>query len=81
VDIAGYPWEVSIAKEAPDDSALNHIRAPISSAVQIGNRVRVQVGGLVAEVTTTSVGRLALAEGEVVVATFKAAGTRLVARA
>jgi hypothetical protein len=67
-------------REAPDDSALNHVRAPISSAVQIGNRVRVQVGGLVAEVTTTSVERLAREEGEAVVATFKAAATRLVPR-
>ena len=81
VDVAVYPWEVSIAREAADDSALNHVRAPITSAVQVGNRVRIQVGALVAEVTAASVERLALEEGEVVVATFKAAATRLVVRA
>jgi molybdopterin-binding protein len=48
--------------------------------VQVGNRVRIQVGSLVAEVTAASVERLALREGEHVVATFKAAATRLVAR-
>jgi molybdenum ABC transporter ATP-binding protein len=80
VDIAVYPWEVSIAREPTHDSALNHVRGPITSAVQIGNRVRVQVGALVAEVTTTSVERLDLKEGELVVASFKAAATRLVVR-
>ena len=80
VHVAVYPWEVSIAREAPDDSALNHVRAPITSLVPVGNRARIQVGALVAEVTTASVERLDLDEGEVVVASFKAAATRLVAR-
>jgi molybdate transport system ATP-binding protein len=79
VHVAVYPWEVSIAREAPDDSALNHVRGPITSLVTVGNRARVQVGGLVGEVTTASVERLGLEEGEVVVASFKAAATRLVA--
>jgi molybdate transport system ATP-binding protein len=79
VHVAVYPWEVSIAREAPDDSALNHVRGPITSLVTVGNRARVQVGGLVGEVTTASVERLGLEEGDVVVASFKAAATRLVA--
>ena len=78
VGVAVYPWEVSIAREQAHDSALNHVRGPIVSVVEIGNRVRVQVGALVAEVTATSVERLGLAEGELVVASFKAAATRLV---
>ncbi|MGH3133459.1 MAG: ABC transporter ATP-binding protein [Gaiellaceae bacterium] len=80
VDVAVYPWEISIAREPARDSALNHVRGPITSLVQIGNRARVQVGGLVGEVTTASVDRLELGEGELVVASFKAAATRLVAR-
>jgi molybdate transport system ATP-binding protein len=80
VDVAVYPWEVSIARQPTDDSALNHVRAPITSLVRIGNRARIQVGALVAEVTTASVERLDLKEREVVVASFKAAATRLVAR-
>jgi molybdate transport system ATP-binding protein len=77
--VAVYPWEISIAREAPDDSALNHVRRPITSLVTIGNRARVQVGPLVGEVTTASVERLGLREGETVVASFKAAATHLVA--
>jgi molybdate transport system ATP-binding protein len=80
VDVVVYPWDVSIAREPTHDSALNHLRGPISSLVPLGNRARVQVGGLVAEVTTASVDRLALKQGDLVVASFKAAATRLVAR-
>ena len=80
VDIAVYPWEVSIAREPTRDSALNHVEGPITSLVEIGNRARVQVGALVGEVTTTSVNRLGVKEGDRVVASFKAAATRLVPR-
>ena len=81
VEVAVYPWDVSISREPPGDSALNHVRGPITSLVTVGNRARVQVGGLVGEVTTASAERLGLAEGEVVMASFKAAATRLVVRA
>ena len=81
VEVAVYPWDVAISREAPHDSALNHVRGPITSLVLIGNRARVQVGGLVGEVTAASAERLSLDEGEVVVASFKAAATRLVERA
>jgi molybdate transport system ATP-binding protein len=75
--LAVYPWEISLARDAPDDSAVNHVRAPIGSLVQLGNRVRVRVGPLAAEVTAASVERLQLREGEVVVASFKATAARL----
>jgi molybdenum ABC transporter ATP-binding protein len=78
--VAVYPWEISIAREPPDDSSLNHVRRPITSLVRIGNRARIQVGPLVGEVTTASVERLGLHEGETVVASFKAAATHLVAQ-
>jgi molybdenum ABC transporter ATP-binding protein len=80
VEVAVYPWEISVSREPVRDSALNHVRAPITSLVHIGNRARVQVGGLVGEVTGASADRLDLEEGEVVVASFKAAATRLVER-
>jgi molybdate transport system ATP-binding protein len=79
VAVAVYPWEVSVARELPDDSAVNHIRAPIASLVSLGNRVRVRIGPLTAEITSQSAERLGLREGEVVVASFKATGARLVA--
>jgi molybdate transport system ATP-binding protein len=78
VEVAIYPWEVSVAREPTRDSALNHVRGPITSLVRIGNRARVQVGGLVGEVTAASAERLGLEEGDLVVASFKAAATRLV---
>ena len=77
VALAVYPWEISVAREAPDDSAVNHLRAPIASIVTLGNRARVRIGPVTAEVTTQSAERLGLREGEVVVASFKATGARL----
>jgi ABC-type Fe3+/spermidine/putrescine transport system ATPase subunit len=78
VGVVVYPWEVSIAHAAAADSALNHVSAPISSLTAIGNRVRVRVGPLVGEVTSTSAERLGLERGQIVVASFKATGARLV---
>ncbi|MFN8223615.1 MAG: ABC transporter ATP-binding protein [Gaiellales bacterium] len=77
VALVVYPWEVSVSRDEPHDSALNHVRAPIVSTVSLGNRSRVKVGPLTAEVTTASGERLALREGEVVVASFKATAARL----
>jgi molybdopterin-binding protein len=77
VAVVVYPWEVSLARAAPLDSALNHVRGPIASVTAVGPRVRVRVGPLVAEVTGASLARLGLSEGDEVVATFKATGTRL----
>jgi molybdopterin-binding protein len=45
---------------------------------EVGNRVRVRVGPVTAEVTAASAGRLELAAGGVAYASFKATGTRLV---
>lgn len=77
VAVAVYPWEVSLALEASDDSVQNHVRAPVASLVPLGNRVRVRIGPITAEVTAQSAERLGLAEGDVVVASFKATGARL----
>ncbi len=78
VGVVVYPWEVSIARDAVADSAMNHIRAPIASLVPLGNRVRVKVGAVTGEVTSTSAERLGLEPGQIAVASFKATGTRLV---
>jgi molybdenum ABC transporter ATP-binding protein len=80
VDVAIYPWEVSIARQPAVDSALNHVSGRITSLVHIGNRARVQVGNLVGEITSRSAERLQLQAGEPVVASFKATATRLVGR-
>jgi molybdopterin-binding protein len=57
------------------------IRGEIRSVVQVGNRVRVRIGPIAAEITVGSVERLELAPGVPAIATFKATGTRLVAGA
>jgi molybdate transport system ATP-binding protein len=80
VDVAIYPWEIAIARQPAVDSTLNHISGPITSLVHIGNRARVQVRGLVGEITSQSAERLGLNTGDTVVASFKATATRLVVR-
>lgn len=77
VALGVYPWEIALSRETSDDSAVNHLRAPISRITVLGNRARVAVGPLVAEVSTTSLARLALSEGQPVVASFKATAARL----
>ena len=72
-----YPWDVSLGRVAADDSALNHLSGEIVSLVQVGNRVRVRLPFLTAEITAASADRLALRPGEMVVASFKATQVRL----
>ena len=78
VGLAVYPWEVALARAESADSAVNQLRGEVRSLVELGNRVRVRVGPLTAEITTASAERLALREGEPVVASFKATASRLV---
>lgn len=78
VGVAVFPWDVALARESPDDSSSNHISATVASIVAYGNRARVRAGPITAEITTASTERLSLREGTPVVASFKAAGTRLV---
>jgi len=78
VGLAVYPWEVSLARAESLDSAVNHVRGEVRSVVVLGNRVRVRVGPLTAEITTGSAERLELREGDSVVASFKATASRLV---
>jgi molybdate transport system ATP-binding protein len=77
VGIVIYPWEITISRQQPADSTLNHVRGPITSVVVVDNRVRVQVGHLTAETSRESAQRLDLEEGSQVVASFKATATRL----
>ena len=77
------PWEITLAlgdSGGRGDSALNHIPVRVERVVVVGNRARVTLGGLVAEVTPESVERLALRPGLDVVAVWKATATRVVVR-
>ena len=80
VSVLVYPWEVSLGLAPVADSALNHLRGAVASVAPVGNRVRVRVGDLTAEVTAASAERLALGVGKPVVASFKATATRLLPR-
>ena len=78
VGVVVYPWEVSISRIHQQDSAMNLIQGEIRSVAAMGNRVRVRIGPITAEVTSSSAEKLELARGGTAFATFKATGTRLV---
>jgi molybdate transport system ATP-binding protein len=81
VDVVVYPWDVSLGLVPTDDSALNHLADEVVSVARLGNRVRVRLTTLTAEITTSSAERLALEPGRTAVAGFKATATRLLPRA
>jgi ABC-type sulfate/molybdate transport systems ATPase subunit len=80
VDAVVYPWEILLARSHADGSAQNEIQGEIRSIMHVGNRVRVRVGPVVAEVSDAAAVDLGLVVGMPVVASFKATGTKLVAR-
>ena len=81
VNVAVYPWDVSLGVEVPhDDSRMNHVSAAVVSVAPMGNRTRVRVGPIVAEITAASAERLDLRPGVVAVASFKATAARLFPR-
>jgi molybdate transport system ATP-binding protein len=78
-----YPWEIVLEAAAAPSSAQNHLRAEVVSVTEIGGRARVALSAgqpLVAEVSVASVAALGLAPGSSVIATWKAAATRLTPR-
>ncbi len=79
IEAVVYPWEISVAHTHHPDSAQNVIHGEVRSIAYVGNRVRVRIGPVTAELTASSAEKLGLAVGTPAVATFKATGTRLVA--
>jgi molybdate transport system ATP-binding protein len=80
VNVALYPWEVSLGSFTPDDSRMNHLSGAVVSLTPLGNRARVRVGPVVAEITAVSAERLDLRPGALVTASFKATAARLFPR-
>ena len=75
------PWEITLSLTPPTDtSALNHLEGLVERVSVQGNRARVGVGALTAEVTPGSVERLGIRPGVKVVASWKATSTRVVPR-
>jgi molybdate transport system ATP-binding protein len=80
VDVVVYPWDVSLALAEHADSALNLVAGDVLSVARLGNRARIRLPSLTAEVTARSAERLELRPGAHVVASFKATATRLLPR-
>jgi molybdate transport system ATP-binding protein len=78
VGVVVYPWDVAVGRAQAEGSAMNLLGGEVASVVQVGNRVRVRIGPLTAEVTASSAERLELTRGGRAYASFKATGTRLV---
>jgi len=79
VTLAVYPWDITVSIVPPNDSAMNVVNAPIRGIAELGNRVRVSIGPVSAEITADSRNRLGLEVGTPAYASFKATGTRVVA--
>jgi molybdate transport system ATP-binding protein len=82
VAVSVYPWEIALSAEgtARSGSAQNHLAVRVVSVTAVANRVRVGLAApqpLTAELSDASVHELDLAPGAAVVATWKAAATRL----
>jgi ABC-type sulfate/molybdate transport systems ATPase subunit len=73
-----YPWDVTLSRVLPSDSAQNHVQGTVTSVVPVANRMRVTVGAVTAEITAESAQRLRIREGDLLVASWKATATRLV---
>jgi molybdate transport system ATP-binding protein len=79
ITLAVYPWDITVSTTPPSDSAMNVIGGAISAITELGNRARVTIGSVSAEITVESLRRLGLQPGQYAYASFKATGTRIVA--
>ena len=81
VSVLVAPWDITLAREVADDSALNHLHGSVARVVPLGGRVRVVLdSGITAEVTAESAERLAIRPGQPIVASWKATASRAVGR-
>jgi molybdate transport system ATP-binding protein len=85
VAVAVHPWEIELAPAGSvlHGSARNRLDVEVVAVTTLGNRVRVGLAApqpLAAELTAASAERLALAPGVRVVASWKAAATRVLPR-
>lgn len=82
VAVSVFPWEIALAPAGSgrSDSAQNQLPVRVVSVTAVGNRVRVGLAApqpLTAELTEPSSQELGLAPGAQLVASWKAAATRL----
>jgi len=82
VDVVVHPWDVAlVADGASDETGANQLRVVVASSKRAGGRVRVEAGGLIAELTTAAATDLGLAPGLALSARFEPSLTRLIRRA
>jgi len=79
VAVAVYPWDITVSTSPPESSALNSVHGTIKTINELGNRARVTIDAITAEITSESLRRLEIRVGQPAYATFKATGTRVVA--
>ena len=82
VAVSVYPWEIALSPAGSErrGSAQNHLTVRVVSVTAVGNRVRTGLAApqpLTAELSDASARELDLTPGASVVATWKAAATRL----
>ena len=82
VAVSIYPWEIALSPAGTerDGSAQNHLAVRVVSVTAVGNRIRAGLTApqpLTAELSDASAHELDLAPGAPVIATWKAAATRL----
>ena len=85
VAVSVHPWEIALEPPGSpsSSSARNRLAVEVTSVTPLGNRVRVGLAApqaLAAELTQASAARLALAPGTGVIASWKAAATRVLPR-
>jgi molybdate transport system ATP-binding protein len=83
VGVAVFPWDVTVEEPAAaaTGSQVNRLSGRVATLTVLGNRARVAIATpqpVIAEVTTESVQRLGLGEGEPAAVAWKATATRLV---
>jgi ABC-type Fe3+/spermidine/putrescine transport system ATPase subunit len=74
------PWDVAVSVKEPErDPAVNHLSGTVEQVVPLGNRVRIVVAGVTAEVTAESALRLALGVGSPAVISWPVEAMRVLA--
>jgi molybdate transport system ATP-binding protein len=80
VSVLVAPWAITVGLSEPVcDPAVNHLSGTVEQVVPLGDRVRIVVAGVTAEVTTDRAASLGIGVGTPAVLSWQAAATRVLA--
>jgi hypothetical protein len=80
VSVLVAPWAITVGLGEPvRDPAVNHLSGTVEQVVPLGDRVRIVVAGVTAEVTTDRAASLGIGVGTPAVLSWQAAATRVLA--